>query len=63
MGSLPATIHGRIKGEPAIVDPRRGASYTNGMVLRRRDGIRVKYEATERGIAYLNGLTGAKYEN
>jgi len=33
------------------------------LVMRRRDGIRVRYEATPRGIAYLNGQPGADHEN
>jgi len=32
------------------------------LVLRHRQGIRVKYEATSRGIAYLNGQQGASHE-
>lgn len=32
------------------------------LVLRRREGIRVKYEPTSRGIAYLNAHQGADHE-
>jgi|HubBroStandDraft_6_1064221.scaffolds.fasta_scaffold13093_3 hypothetical protein len=32
------------------------------LILRRRDGIRVKYEATSRGNAYLSGQQGVEHE-
>jgi Arc/MetJ-type ribon-helix-helix transcriptional regulator len=50
---------GKKKVSDAFVTTQRSGAISRmsdlDLVLRRREGVRVKYEATSRGIAYLNG--------
>jgi hypothetical protein len=57
---------GKKKVSEAFVTTQRSGAISRmsdlEMVLRRRDGIRVRYEATTRGLIYLNGQAGAEHE-
>lgn len=61
--SLPS---GKKKVSDAFVTTQRSGVIARmsdlDLILRRRQGIRVKYEATSRGLAYLNGKPGADHE-